>query len=415
MSSYPPNSFNFTSGHAIKVEFKLLLGWSGHWFIYIDATEHNIKNISILEKNLEGYGMKIKGVCKTKDVKYVFDYEIVKYTDIAESTGTYAIIGDMAPVEEFTSDSKNDERRKELDDWFWKRYGIPKYPSWVLGNDKEFPKRGLFEKGSILTELIEKVEIKKKLESLSSFKERMKKLEDEKMKKLEDEKMKKLEDEKMKKLEDEKMKKLEDENEGMEIVDVNTLVNGDCKVGYDYFVKLMGEFLLKHQSPVKNKVYLYYYQYEFDSSQTTYEMLMDCQIITIKASSYGLAMLLNVALRCIISGVHFSLNNFIESMIDGQEGDDYSEKEKNFKLTKEALYNEIVGSDAMNMYDEYVVKTPKEIDMRYKISIDGEFFSPPKKPVIFTKRTIALLLLEKLPTKEMNRVKRIIEIAQKNN
>jgi hypothetical protein len=140
----------------------------------------------------------------------------------------------------------------------------------------------------------------------------------------------------------------------------------------------------------------YYYQYEFDSNQTTYECLMGLRIISIFAHSYEEAMLLNVCLRVIFDGHSGSMDNYDEDHMNDEneyeddyewyewEDDDYDEEELN---TLRDMFDKIIKSDNLKDYEDYVTDTvfdPKVKQIGFKSRDDQTLAFDDLKMVLST-------------------------------
>lgn len=98
----------------------------------------------------------------------------------------------------------------------------------------------------------------------------------------------------------------------------------------------------------------FYYQYEFDSQQSTYERLMNEDYITIAARSLEEANILNHILKCIID----EHTGYLDGILD-----DYSMK---YNVSDDCIridqfFSHIMKSNTISSYKDYVTDKPKEI------------------------------------------------------
>ena len=122
---------------------------------------------------------------------------------------------------------------------------------------------------------------------------------------------------------------------------------------YGLFRDLLKSLNIKTDLPVQ-----FYYQYEYDSNETTYEQLMGKHLIAIKAHSLEEANVLNVILRVIIDYHGGSLHMFTS--------DDNDNPIQN--LTEEEFFNSIKNNGNLTIYEGYVSDTLKPISKNEFIS-----------------------------------------------
>ncbi len=152
---------------------------------------------------------------------------------------------------------------------------------------------------------------------------------------------------------------------------------------FPYAFDLFHEYILNMKDNEENNSH-YYYQYEFDSSNTIYEDMMGNHCITINANSLKEANILNVILRCIIDGHLGSLMNYMVN----DDGDDLEEMSVN------DYFNNILKSKNLKNYKNYKSKTLKNINNNdIKLKYNSNNFNIKFNGVkIFTKNNILNLL-----------------------
>lgn len=121
-------------------------------------------------------------------------------------------------------------------------------------------------------------------------------------------------------------------------------IDGEKLEDFDYVCDIFHEYISMAQFPDGNL--RYWYQYEFDCNLSTYEEMMDKQCIVIAAKSLEEANILNAILRCIIDGHGAPLNIYLNDETE---------------VSIEKFFQNIMDSDVMSNYRDYVSVYPKEI------------------------------------------------------
>lgn len=169
------------------------------------------------------------------------------------------------------------------------------------------------------------------------------------------------------------------------LVDFNKIENNDKKYVYSIF----REYLQKYNSQKKAKT-SYFYQYEFDSNQTIYELLMGSHMICIEADNLKLANLLNAILRVLIDDHTYSLeiftdenNNVIKTLLFH----DFFTEIESFETLK--MYKGYKSESIKKYINErliYYISINKKLE---KITILADEFDPVR---IFNKNVILKIL-----------------------
>lgn len=136
-------------------------------------------------------------------------------------------------------------------------------------------------------------------------------------------------------------------------LDIESIDNNDMT----YVVKLFLDYFRTYQDNEEYTPNSYYYQYEFDNSQTLYEELMGSHQICISARSLHDAKIINAILRVLIDSHTFSLTNYID-LYDSMHSD--KDKENIPPLTVTNFFDVISKSDALSDYEDYCSPHIKE-------------------------------------------------------
>lgn len=123
----------------------------------------------------------------------------------------------------------------------------------------------------------------------------------------------------------------------------------------------------------------YYYQYEFDSSQTIYERMMGGHCISIAARSLGEANIINVILHCIIDGHTGAIQEYID--------DDDNDDDDTIILSDKEFFTKIYNSKDISNYSDYVSDCAKDIRCN-EIHIGNDYRTQKKFHMILNSITV---------------------------